>query len=157
LLYANLVPRLVQQADPLPQHGLNKHEGPSLAVEAVVDGRLLGYLALTEGRSGLLVKPLLHPDIFDEAAAVMGEALMFWPKAERLPLYVSVRSYQEWVGMPLQQLGMQEMERQVIFVKHTVARVEAAFERIPATIEPALGRFAGKLESSVHKTTLIRH
>lgn len=157
LLYTSLVPRLVQQADMIPQHGLSKSNGASLVVESVSDGRLLGYLAVAEGRTGIMLKPLLHPDIFDEAQPVMSKALTLWSKIERLPLYVCVRSYQEWIGTPLIALGLEEMERQVIFVKHTVARVEAAFERLPATVETALGTLAGKLEATLHQDRFIKH
>lgn len=157
LLYDSLVPRLVQQADPLRQTELGRGESNSLVVESKSDGRLLGYLEMTEGRSGLMVKPLLHPDIFDEAEKVMSYAFSLWSKAEKLPLYVCVRSYQEWLGSPLLRLGLEEKERQVIFVKHTVRRVEAAFERKPATMETALGSLAGKLETRVPPKRFNRH
>lgn len=145
-LYANLVPGLVQHADPPQFFDTGRNGTVSLVVEALTEGRVLGYLPVIEGKSGLVVKPLLHPDVFDETEAVFGEALHLWQKAERLPLYVCVRSYQEWIGSPLQRLGFSLYEQQLLFVKYTVARVEKSTERLPVAVETLLGSLVGQLE-----------
>lgn len=145
-LYANLVPGLVQHADPPQFYEVGRASTLSLVVEAHPEGRLLGYLPVIEGKSGLVVKPLLHPDVFDETEAVLGQALQHWHKAERLPLYVCVRSYQEWIASPLQRLGLSLLEQQLLFVKYTVARVEKSTERLPIAVETLLGSLVGQLE-----------
>lgn len=128
LLYAKLVPSLIQQACPLSKPNIRNHDS-SLVVQSVEDGRLLGHLGVVEGRSGLLMRPLLHPDIYEEASGIFQQALALWPKAERLPLYACIRSYQEWLGIPLEDAGMHHLDRQVLFVKHMAVRVKPVFER----------------------------
>lgn len=135
-LYNNLVPPLVQQADP---YGEIQHGHADIVIESIPENRLLGHLAITEGKSGLLVKPLLHPDVFDEAATILGHALHFWPKAEKLPLYFAIRAYQEWVGTPVAELGFEQIDRQVVFVKHTTVRPDPSIEHTRAGVENVLG------------------
>ena len=124
------MPSLIQQADPLPEVNAG-----SLVVEVIGDQRLLGYLSLIEGKAGLMVKPYLHPDVYEEAEAILEHALHFWPKAERLPLYFAVRSYQDWLRIPLSLLGLVAGDQQAVFVKHTVARIENGLEPMRATLE----------------------
>jgi len=133
LLYAKLLPSLIQQACPYAKPTARNHDS-SLVVESIVDGRLLGHLSVSEGRSGLLVRPLLHPDVYDEATAIFQQAIAFWPKVERLPLYVCIRSYQEWLDLPLREAGMHPLDRQILFVKHLAVRAKPSFERITAEL-----------------------
>ncbi|NDJ86760.1 MAG: hypothetical protein GYB66_12810 [Chloroflexi bacterium] len=147
-LYASLVPQLVQQIDPI-QAQVTRNGTVSLVVESINDRRLVGHLAVIEGKSGVLVKPLLHPDVFDEAGAIISAALPFWPKIERLPLYISVRAYQEWLGTHLLELGLAEIDRQVVFVKHTVARIDTTAERLPAGVETIMGSLVSNVEAKL--------
>ncbi len=136
LLYNNLVPSLVQQADP---NGETQHGPADIVIESTQENRLLGHLALTEGKSGLLVKPLLHPDVFDEAVAIVGHALHFWRKIERLPLYFCVRAYQEWLGTHLLDLGFEQSDRQIVLVKHTTVRPNQAVDHATLGVDTVLG------------------
>ncbi len=138
LLYGSLVPSLIQRADPMPKLESTRNGGTSLIIESLEDNRRVGYLAMTAGRHGLLVKPLLHPDVFDEAESILESALSFWSKVERLPLYFCVRSYQEWLGTPLLRLGMQELDRQVMFVKYTTVHVHNAVEHLAVGMDAVL-------------------
>lgn len=125
-LYANLVPSLVQQVTPFPEDSQT-----GLVIESLHDGRLMGFLERIEGKTGILVRPTLHPDTYDQARAIFEQALVLWNKyATKLPIYFSVRSYHEWLGRPLIELGMEEGERQVVFVKHIVARVDPEAELV---------------------------
>jgi len=143
-LHASLVPTLIQQADPLPENGAG-----SLVVEVIGDQRLLGYLSVIEGKAGLMVKPYLHPDVYEEADAILAHALTFWPKAERLPVYFCVRSYQDWLRIPLSLLGLVAGDQQAVFVKHTVARVENGTEPVRVPLESAFGTLVGTAEVSL--------
>lgn len=141
-LHAALVPSLIQQADPLPEINAG-----SLVVEVIGEQRLLGYLSVIEGKAGLMVKPYLHPDVYEEAEAILEHAINCWSKAERLPMYFAVRSYQDWLRIPLNLLGLVAGDQQAVFVKHTVARMENGTEPARATLE--FGTLVSSAEISI--------
>lgn len=127
-LHAQLVPTLVRQVNPF----LSENDD-GLVVESIRDQRPVGFLEMVSGRSGLLVRPLLHPDIYDEITAIFQAALHHWTKAEKLPVYFAIRSYQEWLLHYLRELKVEEEHRQVVFAKYTTVRVEAETELMPVT------------------------
>lgn len=148
LLYTRLVPSMIQQAYP-PSRAAHRSVVNAVAVYSKDEARLLGYLSIEEGRSGLLVTPLLHPDAYDDAVAIIGSALRFWPKAERYPLYFRVGSYQEWLAMPLEDADFHMVDRQILFVKHMAVRVKTQFETPLARIESRLGKLVGNWDINI--------
>ncbi|MCS7069935.1 MAG: hypothetical protein NZM00_00400 [Anaerolinea sp.] len=132
LLYANIVPRLVQ---PIAV--------PSSSSTGMVyrrDDQIMGYLALSSGRGGLYVLPFLHPDIPGrEAAAVLYAAIMRMAgRGVGQPVYVCVRRYQDWLVEPLQALGMERVAEQAVMVRHIAAGVkQPAFARVPVALHIA--------------------
>lgn len=148
-LYSNLVPSLVQQVSPFPEDSQT-----GLVVENIHDGRLMGFLERIEGKTGILVRPTLHPDTYDEAPAIFEQALTLWNRlASRLPLYVNVRSYHEWLRRPLLDIHMEEGERQVVFVKHTTARVDPEVEPVRIGREIMLNSLVGTVEIRLDSDT----
>ncbi len=136
-LYCNIVPRLVQQvaAPPSRSNGLvyRKNE------------RVEGYIAVSEGRAGIYLMPYLHPDVFSEASAILAAAIENARRShERVPVYVSVRRYQDWLEDALVDLGFEPWTRQAVMVRHITAGVrQAAFaplakrlEAVPSPIKP---------------------
>ena len=117
LLRANTVPRLLQQADLLPDDVTT-----GLIYER--DGQIAGYLALIEGKRGVVIKPYFHPEVYDQAAAVMEAALAFIPRVAELPVYVYARAYQDWLRGVLEQVGFLSWAHQALLVKYTMVRVE---------------------------------
>jgi hypothetical protein len=116
-LYANTVPRLLQQAEPLA--------GPDccgLVYER--EGQIAGYLAVTEGKSGVVIKPYFHPEVYDQASAIILSALTYIPRAERLPVYIYARAYQDWLRGVLEQVEFKPWTHQALMVKYTLVRVE---------------------------------
>jgi hypothetical protein len=115
-LYVNLVPRLVMQADapPDPTRGLVYEQG----------GRLAAFLSITEGRAGIYVQPYIHPEMDHCAGAIHAAALARLGRVQRLPVYIMVRRYQDWLRTPLSHLGFEAWGSQAVMVKHTVARIE---------------------------------
>ena len=150
LLYAKLVPSLIQQAYPASRPSVRANDH-SLVVETTEDNRIVGHFNIAEGRSGLLVTPLLHPDIYDDVGTLVLEALQHWPKHERLPLYVSIRSYQEWLATPLADAGMQLMDRQLLFVKQMAKRVKTNFESVLNRAENNLGKWVGNWDVNLQQ------
>lgn len=129
LLHANTVPRLLQQADPLPD-GM-----AGLVYER--DGQIAGYLALAEGKRGIVIKPYFHPEVYDQAAAVMEAALAYIPRAAELPVYVYARAYQDWLRGLLEQVGFMPWAHQALLVKYTVVRAERPEAATAPALEPA--------------------
>ncbi len=118
-LYLNLVPGLVQQVEPPPER-----TGRNLV--AWQEGQLMGYLDMQHGPLGTWVQPYIHPAAqgFDQMlAAFLAEASI-----HQHPLYVCVRSYQSWMGSPLEHVGFQPISDQAVMVKRL-----AAMLRRPAT------------------------
>jgi hypothetical protein len=123
-LYSNIVPRMVLQADapPDPSHGLIYEQA----------GRVVAFVSVTEGRNGIYLQPFLHPEMDHHAGALHAAALARMPRAERLPVYICVRRYQDWLRVPLLDMGFEPFMSQAVMVKHTVARVEhPALSTIP--------------------------
>ncbi|MCZ7546570.1 MAG: hypothetical protein M5R40_24970 [Anaerolineae bacterium] len=126
-LYANAVPRLVQQAAPPPE----ADERGLVYVNA--DRSVAGHITVYEGRLGILLKALLHPEVCDEAAALFADAITYLPHPERAPVYCAVQRYQDWLRGPLAEVGFEPWARQVVMVKYTVRRVQhPAYQPLPA-------------------------
>jgi len=126
LLHANTVPRLLQQADPLPD------VATGLVYER--DGQIAGYLGVAQGKLGVVIKPYFHPEVYDQAAEVMQAVLAAIPRAAELPVYVYARAYQDWLRGVLEQVGFHAWAHQALVVKYTVVRAE----RVEAAPVPAL-------------------
>lgn len=129
LLRANTVPRLLHQADLLPD------VTTGLVYER--DGTIAGYLAVMEGKRGVVIKPYFHPEVYDQAAAVMEAALAYIPRAAELPVYVYARAYQDWLRGVLEQVGFLPWAHQALLVKYTVVRVERSETATAPALETA--------------------
>ncbi len=124
-LHANLVPGFVQQVEAPPTH-----TGRNLVHWR--EGELLGYLELAHGPLGTWVQPFFHP------AGVQVDRLLgaFLAEPRRKPMYLCIRSYQGWMGGPLEHLGLEPFADQAVMVKRLTAGI-----RKPATSPlPALER-----------------
>ncbi len=130
-LYTGIVPRLVLQADAPPD------TGRGLIYEPVTGG-VAAYFSIQDGRSGIFVQPFLHPEMFDQATAITDALLGNLPRADRLPVYVCVRRYQDWLGTTLSRLGFEPFASQAVLVKHTVNRIEHPVLATVAAIEGAV-------------------
>jgi hypothetical protein len=136
VLYGNIIPRLVQTVTELPGVGeglvYRKHD------------RVEGYIGVVEGRSGVYLMPHLHPDVFSEAADIIQAAVNQIERCAKVPVYVRVRRYQDWLDDALEALGFTICSRQAVMVKHIAAGVRAAaytplehqFQVVPHTIKP---------------------
>ncbi len=96
-LYNNLVPGLVQQAEPFPSErlrGMVYRQGDDL----------LAYVEVKYGRRGVWVQPFIHPDAEQVAGQLAGLFHSLQSRFAR-PLYACVRSYQSWLEPAVEQLG----------------------------------------------------
>ncbi len=137
LLYGNIVPRLVQPVAEPPAHSIGlvyrKHE------------RVEGHVAVSEGRGGIYLSPCLHPDVFSEAPAILSAAIEHARHSSaRVPVYVAVRRYQDWLEDALVDLGFVPWTRQAVMLRHIAAGVrQPAFaplarglEAVPGSLKP---------------------
>lgn len=135
-LHANTVPRLLQQAEPLPEPD---HSG--LIYEK--DGHIAAYLLVIEGKNGVVIKPYFHPEVYDQTAAVILSALAHIPRAGQVPVFLYARAYQDWLRGVLEQAGFKPWTEHALMVKHTMHRVE----RLEPVTVPGLE--AGRLRPPV--------
>ncbi len=117
-LYNNLVPALVQQAEPfstrLPR-GLVCYQ----------KGELLAYVELVRGRRGIWAHPFVHPDTENVPARFI-DLLSKIPIRRTRPVYFCVRSYQSWLEPLLEELGAEAGPRQAVMMKQLAILQKAA-------------------------------
>jgi hypothetical protein len=135
-LYANTVPRLAQQASPPPE----VDEKGLVYIDN--EGQVAGHFTVYEGRRGILLKVLLHPEAYDLAGALFADALTYLPHPERAPVYCAVQRHQDWLRESLGEVDFEPWARQAVMVKYTVRRVQqpafqplSVLEQAPPVVE----------------------
>jgi hypothetical protein len=126
-LYLNTVPRLLQQAEPL-----RMPDSSGLVYER--DGQIAGYLAVAEGKNGIVIKPYFHPEVYEQVPDIILSALARIGRAGHVPVYLYARSYQDWLRGILERVGFETWAYQALMVKYTVVRAE----RIESVVIPGL-------------------
>jgi hypothetical protein len=125
LLRNGLVPGQVQQIE---TRGENHTDG----YVYYRGDQLLAYTGVRRGRHGILLEPFVHLDaepFTDVFAGLLGRLR---PRTSR-PVFVCLRSYQDWLENSLSELGAQPGPRQAVMARRTVVplKVEDA-RRVPA-------------------------
>jgi hypothetical protein len=123
-LYTNIVPRLVQQVEPVPNH----RRGYVLKRS----DELIAFLDVRRGPLGIWVEPFLHPEAYDLSEALLLTCLHGIPNRNERPVYVCVRRYQDWLQDILAQAGFEAMRSQAVMVKRLVMRVTEPLRPLPA-------------------------
>jgi GNAT superfamily N-acetyltransferase len=139
-LYANVAPRLVQQAESLGERGWERSSADwplrSTRSEGYVledDGEIVSYLLFSGGRIGHWMRILLHPQAYDQADEVIQHSLAFLSHYPPCPIYCSVREYEGGLRTPLQDWGFEPFGSQAVLVKHTTVRIkEPTRKLVPA-------------------------
>jgi len=91
-LYGNIIPKLVQQITYLPQARsgyVYRH-----------NERVEGFVGVAQGKQGVYLTPLLHPDAFRDAPAIIAAAAAQANRSASVPVYVRVRRYQAGAALP---------------------------------------------------------
>jgi hypothetical protein len=136
-LYSTIVPRLVQPVAAPPD------EATGYVYRR--EGRVQGFVVVSMGKTGAFIMPMLHPDIlYRDAKSILAGVLAKIGRADRLPVTVCVRRYQDWLEDALTELGFVSCQPQALMVRHIAAGVrQAAFapleqslEAIPAAVRP---------------------
>jgi hypothetical protein len=101
-------------------------------------GHITAFAEVHRGPSGIWVQPFVHLDAEPFHDGLADLLINLRPRPTR-PVYISVRTYQDWLEPVLEQLGGQPGPRQVAMARRTVLplKVEKAQRVAPAaTIEP---------------------
>lgn len=117
-LLAAVVPGMLQQI-----------AGPPNDLQRLVyrqDDRIMGFIAVSEGRHGVYLIPYLHPDMSRAAPAVLQAAVAYTSRATKVPVYVCIRRYQDWLQSALTTLQFESWLHQAVMVKHITAGVRHA-------------------------------
>ncbi|NWF70154.1 MAG: hypothetical protein HXY40_13800 [Chloroflexi bacterium] len=115
-LYAQTMPRMVQQIAEVNTQGLVYRE----------NDRIEGFIALAEGKQGVYLMPCINPERYRLAAGLITAAAARVQHAHKVPLYVRVRRYQEWLEGPLEKLGFSPWTQQAVMVRHIAAGIRQA-------------------------------
>ena len=160
-LYANVAPRLVQQAESLGERGWERSsvDWPLRArSEGYVlenNGEIVSYLLFSGGRIGHWMRILLHPQAYDRADGVIQHGLAFLSHYPPCPIYCSVREYEGGLRTPLQDWGFEPLGSHAILVKHTIVRIkEPARKLVPALDKRA--EAATPTMSQINPSTTLR-
>jgi len=120
-LYHQIVPQLMHPVEPLPK----RTRGLICNVDDVKC-----YVNLSTGAQGIVLTPLIHPEVTDVDAKLIS-LLKCIPERRGRPVYLCVRSYQTWLEPALEDLGAQSAPRQAVMVKH-IARLIKDPQTVPA-------------------------
>lgn len=113
LLCGSLVPGMVQQVEPPSWDGMNGYVQYGA-------GELSAYADLRRGPRGLWLQPFVHLELGGEdlGASLAALVRVLRPKRGR-PLYICLRSYQDWLEPAFRELGAEPGPRQAVLVKRT--------------------------------------
>jgi len=113
-LYCSIVPALVYQVEGLPF----RPKGWVIFEE----GQLVGFFQIHSGARGIWMEPFFHPEAL-RAAEWIGAWLAALPPHPPEPVFVCVRSYQEWLGPILSDFGFTRFGRRAVLVRRVVVPV----------------------------------
>jgi hypothetical protein len=126
-LYQQLVPPLVQSAEPFPANGATR-------LVYRQEGDLLAYADATFGPHGIYLQPVVHPAV-ENPAAILASLIARQPAIPARPIYVAVRSYQAWIEPTLQRLDGAVTPRHALLVKHLAVAQRANLLARPTSRE----------------------
>lgn len=148
LLYTRVVPKLVQPiaVPPPDSDGYVYRE----------DGEVRGYVTVSEGKNGIYLVPYLDPDLSSrQAAAILAGAMMQASRADKVPVTVCVRRYQEWLTTALALIGFEPHDQQAVMVRHIAAGVRQPAYQLFAQVLDALPAGARTPTTRMTPTVLI--
>jgi hypothetical protein len=114
-LYHQIVPQLMHPVEPLPKR----------AYGLICGGDVKCYVNMSTGAQGIVLTPLIHPEVTD-VDAKLTSLLNCIPDRRGRPVYLCVRSYQAWLEPALEDLGAQAAPRHAVMVKHLARLIKDA-------------------------------
>lgn len=144
-LYANVVPRLVQQVESPP-----KPNGRGYVLD--VDGEIVALLDVARGPLGVWCEPFLHPEAYDRSAEVIASFLSLAANGGERPVFFCVRSYQDWLHEPLAEAGFDPAGQQAVMVKRLAVRLADVEPSRVAVLESSRANVTSPMVKSVHRS-----
>ncbi len=144
LLYANIVPRLVQMLNPDPPASRN---GGWVLREG---GELAAYVHLHAGSDATWIRLFIHPDVISSVDDLLTAVLQLVPGKETHPVYVGVRRYQGWQQAPLERAGFERVQSQAVMARHTTRQVK---RQTGSLRQPSDGKPVPSVSSVRHGTS----
>ncbi|MCB9432087.1 MAG: hypothetical protein H6668_08885 [Ardenticatenaceae bacterium] len=129
LLYANIVPRLVQLVEPVPR--LDDGEGWVLRE----DDELAAFIHIHDGPRATWLRLFIHPNAEARVDEIVKAALSVRPASTAHPVYCCVRRYQSWIQNALERHGFAFWGSQAVMVKHTVQHQQKPMRDLAAILE----------------------
>jgi hypothetical protein len=114
ILYANIVPRLIQLVEPMPP--LNY--GKSWVLRE--DAELVSFVHLNHGPLASWMRLFIHPNASVPPEEIIRAAHQMKPAKVSHPMYCCVGRYQSWLQHALQEMGFRFWGSQAVMVKQTV-------------------------------------
>jgi hypothetical protein len=134
LLYANIVPPLIQLVEPMPP----LHYGKSWVLRE--NNELVAFVHLNHGPVASWMRLLIHPNANVPAEMIVGAAHGVKPARPGYPVYCCVGRYQSWLQNALQGMGFRYWGSQAVMVKHTVQHSQKMMPHrlgaLPARVAP---------------------
>jgi hypothetical protein len=99
---------------------------PSVETDGLVYRRnqqVEAYIAYTEGKAGIYILPYIHPNVAHLAKDIIISAIANIPSTQRLPIYITVRSYQAWLEQTMHDLNFTSVVEQAVMVRQIAAGV----------------------------------
>lgn len=136
LLYANMVPRLVQLVEPMPL----MTDGETWVLRDAEE--LTAFVHIHRGPSSVWMRFFIHPDAEMDAGKIVAAALDVAFQRDTEVVYCCVRRYESWLPSALGRSGFQLWASQAVMARHTVYHKQNAApetsialdtQRIPAS------------------------
>lgn len=129
LLYANIVPRLVQSVEPLPPLS----NGESWVLRE--DGELMAFIHIYKGSLSSWLRLFIHPHAEAAVDEIVFAAMQVARPTATQPVFCCVRRYQSWLQGSLHRAGFSLWGSQAVMVKHTVKHQKKAVTELTAVLE----------------------
>ncbi len=129
LLYANVVPRLIQLVEPTPP----LDDGDIWVLRE--DGDLTAFVQRHDGPAAGWLRLFVHPDARVPVEDIVASGLLLRTGATGQPLYCCVPRYQSWLQGALQGMGFAHWGSYAVMVRHTVKRVQAPAPDLAAVVQ----------------------
>jgi hypothetical protein len=126
VLYANLVPRLIQLVEPNPP----LHDGENLVLRE--DGEIVALIHIKSGQRASLMRAFIHPNARTGPREMVMAALAAAGGEETRPVYCAVSRNQSWLQSSLAATGFEWWGSQAMMVKHITQSAAR-----PAVVAPA--------------------
>ena len=118
--------------------------------------RIDAFFRVIDGRRGVYLTPFIHPDIMHEATATIDSVIRLIDKTQKMPVYIPVRRYHDWIATALEALGFEPGPLQAVMVRHLTAGVhKTAFSTITQDL-PAVSAGSGKPPTSGRRMQAAR-